>query len=328
VATAYSELLTLVRREGLLEPRTSHYVLLITADSIALVLGWGIFLLLEDSWWQVVTALFLAATFAQSAFLVHDAGHRQVMKSHLANDVFGMLYSNLFLGFAYGWWVKKHTRHHANPNNEDKDPDIVSKFIAFTPAQTRTTSRLRAWIFRNQALLLLPFSLFQALSMHAHSLGALGSGAYRRRTVEALLLGLHFMFYVGVVVATLSSVRAIVFVMVHQGALGLYLVCAFAPNHKGMPILADSDRLDFVRRQVLTSRNVRGGRVVSFLLGGLNYQIEHHLFPSMPRPNLRHAQASVRAHCLSHAIPYAEASLLESFGMVVRHLHAVGRIEA
>jgi fatty acid desaturase len=116
----------------------------------------------------------------------------------------------------------------------------------------------------------------------------------------------------------------VAFVLVQQGLFGLYLGCAFAPNHKGMPTLTDADQLDFVRRQVLTSRNVTGSRLVDFVLGGLNYQIEHHLFPNMPRPNLRHAQPLVRAFCAHHGLPYVEASLLGSYAEALRHLHSVG----
>jgi fatty acid desaturase len=105
----------------------------------------------------------------------------------------------------------------------------------------------------------------------------------------------------------------------------LYLGCAFAPNHKGMPILAQDDDTDFLRRQVLTSRNVRGGRLVDVLLGGLNYQIEHHLFPSMPRASLRHARPIVRAHCLQHGLPYVETSLFDSYRQALHHLHTAGR---
>jgi fatty acid desaturase len=77
------------------------------------------------------------------------------------------------------------------------------------------------------------------------------------------------------------------------------------------------DRSDFLCRQVLTSRNVRGGWLTDLALGGLNYQIEHHLFPSMPRPNLRRAQALIEAFC--------QASLADSFAQALRHLNAVGR---
>ena len=75
---------------------------------------------------------------------------------------------------------------------------------------------------------------------------------------------------------------------------------------------------------MLTSRNIRGGRLVDFALGGLNYQIEHHLFPSMPRPNLRRAQALVRRYCRERQIPYTQTSLLHSYRLALRHLHTVG----
>jgi fatty acid desaturase len=123
----------------------------------------------------------------------------------------------------------------------------------------------------------------------------------------------------------LSPVKAVVFIVVQQALFGLYLGCAFAPNHKGMPMLAADDRSDFLRRQVLTSRNVRGGWLVDFVLGGLNYQIEHHLFPSMPRPNLRRSQALVRQFCHQHGLAYCETTLLRSYGQALRHLHDVGR---
>jgi fatty acid desaturase len=106
---------------------------------------------------------------------------------------------------------------------------------------------------------------------------------------------------------------------------GFYMGCSFAPNHKGMPILRPDDDLDYLRRQVLTSRNIRGGRVVDAVLGGLNYQIEHHLFPSMPRPSLRRAQAVVRQFCQERRISYREDSLLGSYRESLRHLHAAGR---
>jgi fatty acid desaturase len=75
---------------------------------------------------------------------------------------------------------------------------------------------------------------------------------------------------------------------------------------------------------VLTSRNVTGSRLVDFGLGRLNYQIEHHLFPNMPRPNLRRAQPLIRAFCHQHGLPYVEASLLGSYSEALQHLHSVG----
>ena len=137
---------------------------------------------------------------------------------------------------------------------------------------------------------------------------------------------MHVAGYLAVVFLVLSPVKAVVFIVVQQGLFGFYLGCSFAPNHKGMPVLSAADRTGFLHRQVLTSRNVRGGWLTDFALGGLNYQIEHHLFPSMPRPNLRRSQPLIAAFCTEHGLPYTEASLLGSYAQALRHLHAVGRL--
>jgi fatty acid desaturase len=91
-----------------------------------------------------------------------------------------------------------------------------------------------------------------------------------------------------------------------------------------MKVFGEDDKVDFLRRQVLTSRNIRGNWLTDLALGGLNYQIEHHLFPSMPRPNLRHAQAPVQAFCAARGIPYAQTGLRTSYTQVLRHLDTVG----
>jgi fatty acid desaturase len=86
--------------------------------------------------------------------------------------------------------------------------------------------------------------------------------------------------------------------------------------------------MSFVQRQVVTARNVAGGRITTFMLGGLNYQIEHHVFPSMPRPNLARAQAIVRPFCLASDLGYCEDSLIGSFRQVIQQLSAVAATTA
>jgi fatty acid desaturase len=92
-----------------------------------------------------------------------------------------------------------------------------------------------------------------------------------------------------------------------------------------MPILARGSKVDFLRRQVLTSRNIKGGHVMNHFMGGLNYQIEHHLFPSMARPHLKRAGEIVREYCESRGILYTQTTLTEAYGAVVRYLNVVGR---
>jgi fatty acid desaturase len=163
------------------------------------------------------------------------------------------------------------------------------------------------------------------VQLHVSSVRALASRGLRHRSWETLLLGLHAAGYLTAVLLVLHPVRAVVFIVVQQALFGLYLGCSFAPNHKGMPMLSADDRTDFLRRQVLTARNVRGNWLIDFALGGLNYQIEHHLFPSMPRPNLRHAQAIVKEFCRQHGLSYCETTLLRSYAEALRHMHQVGQ---
>jgi len=142
--------------------------------------------------------------------------------------------------------------------------------------------------------------------------------------VEASLITLHAALYLTVVLLVLSPLRALAFVAVQQAVFSLYLGISFAPNHKGMPIIESATAAGFARRQVVTARNISGGRFTTFMLGGLNYQIEHHLFESMPRPNLRRVQGLVRDFCVATDLGYREESFVGSFRQIVHHLSDVG----
>jgi fatty acid desaturase len=321
----YAELSRRIQQAGLLARRSRYYIWKIAVTGLLLAAGWTAFVLVGNSWWQLGTAAFLAFVFTQLGFVGHDAGHRQIFTSRRANYVLGVLHGNLAIGLSYGWWVDKHNRHHAHPNQEGKDPDIDIGALAFTVAQAGGRGRFAAFVYRYQAYLFFPLLLLEAISLHVESVRALVRRASGPRAWESALFAIHVVGYLVVVFAVLSPVKALVFIAVHQGLFGLYLGCSFAPNHKGMAMLDADDRSDFLRRQVLTSRNVRGGRLVDFLLGSLNYQIEHHLFPSMPRPNLRRAQALVRDFCEQHGLAYCQTGLISSYAQALRHLHEVGR---
>jgi fatty acid desaturase len=321
----YAELRRLIRQEGLLKRRPCYYTVKITVVALLLAAGWAAFVTFRDSWWQMAVAVYLALMFGQIGFVGHEAGHRQIFRTRRGNDAAGLVLGNLLIGLSFGWWTRKHNRHHAFPNTDGKDPDIAIPAIAFTREQALARRGPLRALARYQAYLFFPLLLFEALSMHVISMGAVLRGPVRSRWLESALLLAHCAGYLAAVLLVLSPLRAIAFIAVQQGLLGLYLGCAFAPNHKGMPVLSEQDTLDFLRRQVLTSRNVSGGRVTETLLGGLNYQIEHHLFPGMPRPSLRRCRIVVRAFCAQVGVRYCEKGIIGSYGDVLRHLHATGQ---
>jgi fatty acid desaturase len=315
-----------VQAANLLARRRGNYVARIFFTIAAVIATWAAFAYVGDSWYQLVVAAVLGVVFTQVAFLGHDGGHQQVYRSRRANDTLGILAGDLLVGLSYGWWVDKHNRHHSHPNHEGQDPDIGEGVLVFTTGQVAArTGMLGRFITRHQAWLFFPLLTLEGISLHVASARAmLASPARRYRRVELLLFALHVIGYLTAVLWVLSPVKALVFVSVHQAVFGFYMGCSFAPNHKGMPTVPPGLEMDFLRRQVLTSRNVRGGWFTDVLLGGLNYQVEHHLFPNMPRPSLRKAQYLVRAYCQDRQIAYTETSLFGSYAAALRHLHQLG----
>ncbi|MEV2277643.1 acyl-CoA desaturase [Nocardiopsis sp. NPDC049922] len=286
--------------------------------------AWAVFVLVGDSWWQLTTAVAMAVVFGQVGLVSHELAHRQILRRRGPSEFVGRIVGNLGIGLGYGWWQDKHTRHHANPNHEELDPDVQPELLVWSQDQARAARGMPAFLGRWQAFLFYPLLTLEGLNLHVGSVRALFRPSTRHRLLEGVLLGAHFVLYLAVVLTVLEPRQALAFVAVHQGLFGVYLGCIFAPNHKGMPTLKRGEKLDFLRKQVLTSRNVRGGWFTDIALGGLNYQIEHHLFPSMPSPHLRRAQPIVRAYCERIGVPYHETGFVRSHVEALVHMHAAG----
>lgn len=325
-SSTFTELAQQIRERGLLRRRYGYYWTKLIAAPAVLVVSLAAFVWIGDTWWQLFTAAFLAIVFTQIAFLGHDAAHRQIFVSGRWNDWISIVLGDLLVGMSYGWWQHKHTRHHANPNRIGADPDIELPVIAVTPeSAARHRSRPIGWLRAHQGVLFFPILLLEGLSLHASSVRRVMSrGRLERRWFEIAFLGIRLVGFVVLVFLVLSPGLAVVFLAVQLGLFGFYMGIAFAPNHKGMPVVPRDLVLDFLRRQVLMSRNVSGSRVLDVVMGGLNYQVEHHLFPSMPRPHLRRAAPIVAAYCASHGVEYTRVGLLTSYLIVVRYINRVG----
>ncbi|WP_196788605.1 fatty acid desaturase family protein [Motilibacter rhizosphaerae] len=324
-ASEYAELSRTVRDARLLERRLPWYWARILGSTAAFLAGWAVFVVLQDSWFQLAVAAGLALVAAQFGFLGHDAAHRQIFASAACNTWAARLIAGGLGGLSHTWWASKHSRHHAAPNQEGKDPDIGAGVIAFTAQAAHRRSGVARWFTDRQGWLFFPLLAFEGLHLHVASFRVLLSrrdAPYRR--LELGLITARLGANLAVVLLVLPVGKAAAFLALQVGLLGVFLGGSFAPNHKGMPVVPREAKLDFLRRQVLVSRNIDGGRLTDFAMGGLNYQVEHHLFPSMPRPNLRRAQPLVRAFCEERGVPYTQTSLLGSYAIVVRYLNRVG----
>lgn len=322
----FTALAKAVQDAGLMRRRYGYYWAKMIGAAVLLA-AWVVgFVAVGDSWWQLGSAAVLSVLLTQTAFLGHDAAHRQIFKSGKWNDWASLVLANLFVGLSYGWWQSKHTRHHAAPNEEGADPDIDLAVIAFTPARAnRRRSRLGRWLVTHQGWYFFPTLLLEGISLHADGIiRVLGRSKLKRRWVELAMLTVRLGGLVTLVFLVLPAGKGVAFLAVQLAVFGLYMGGSFAPNHIGMPLVPARLRLDFLRRQVLMSRNVSGGRPMAVLMGGLNYQVEHHLFPSMARPHLRLVQPMVEAHCAAMGVPYTQTTLWQSYGIVARYLNTVG----
>ncbi len=322
---SFTELAQAARAAGL-NDRTRWFYLALFGGLVA-ALGGAVtgLVLLQDSWFQLLIAAALGVIFTQFAFLGHEASHRQVLASGPANDHLGRVLATFFVGISYSWWMTKHTRHHGNPNRVGKDPDIAAGTVVFTPEDAEAATGVRGWVIRRQGWLFFPLLPLVGIDLHQRSIRSLFTRRrVQGRAVELALLATRSVLYLGLLFWLLPPGMAFAFLGVQLAVFGAYMGASFSPNHIGMPIVPADARLDFLDKQVLTSRNVSGGWWMTALMGGLNYQIEHHLFPSMPRPHLSRARRLVRAHCREHGVGYTETSLHEALAIVVGHMNEVG----
>ena len=307
---------------GLMQRRPIYYVARLSVVGIMLLGGWTAFALLGSSWWQLAVAAWLAITFAQVGLIAHDLAHRQVFRTKRPSSWAGRLVANVIVGMSYGWWMDKHTRHHNNPNHDDLDPDVTPEVLIWATEHAYGRTGIKRFVSKHQAGLFFPLLTLLSLDLRVSSVKALMNGTVKDRVLEGALMALHIVGYFAALALVLSPLQAIAFLVVHQALFGVYLGMTFAPNHKGMPHPTGDQ--DYLRKQVLTSRNVKGGWLVDAALGGLNYQIEHHLFPGMPTPNLRKAQPIVEAYCAEVGVSYEQTGLVESYRQALRYLHEVG----
>jgi fatty acid desaturase len=332
--THFAQVLNQVRDAGYLKKKPSFYIVRLIAISIiaaALWTGAGFlaWAAADNLWWMVLAfalVALLGIMSAQYGFIAHEASHRQIFRNNKVNDWTGLVLANLFAGLSYGFWLRKHNKHHQRPNQIGEDPDIAIRVLSFTTESKLAKKGIERWFSDRQGYLFPLLLLFTGFDLLLDSVAGLGrkDRPLGIRVLEfSLMMIRQFAPYVALAIM-FGPIWAMAMWFVMMMSFGFFMGAAFAPNHKGMPLIEKDSKLDFFSRQVLTSRNIKGNWLKDNLMGGLNYQVEHHLFPSMARPYLRKAHAIVAEYCRRNDITLVEMNLMASYKVIMQHLNKVG----
>lgn len=320
----YADLKRLVEERGLLQPQPLYYAFKVPITFALLALGFVALLFLDNFWLRILDAVFLAFMTVQLAFVGHEAGHRQIFRSPRKNDYLGLI-NGFFMGASFSWWKDTHNRHHSKPNQTTLDPAVNYSVMAFSKEEALAKTGFKRFMVRHQSLFFIPLLMLYPIFMRYGSARYLIRQKNRYRALEIVFMLVHFPLYFLFLFAVLGPWQAVLFIVIHQLLFGLYLSSVFAPNHMGMPMLKADQEMDFLRQQAITSRNIKGPMLMDFLCGGLNYQIEHHLFPRMAPNVLRKAKGIVEQFLRENDISYSEAGFFESFHQIFAELNGASR---
>ena len=242
----FAELNRRINAAGLLRRRPAYYAVRLGLVGAALVAGWSAFFVIGASWWTLAVAAFLAVVFAQVALVAHDLAHRQVFRTNRPSARAGLVAGNLAIGMSYGYWMAKHTKHHANPNHDDLDPDVGPGVLVWS----RDAARGRGFLTRYQAYFFLPLLTLLGISLKRDSIRAIREGTVKRRGLEGGLLAAHFVLYLSALFTVLVAAAG---GRLHRGAPGA-LRClpgahlraqpqghAASRRHRGLPAQAGAD---------------------------------------------------------------------------------------
>lgn len=303
---SYEILVEQAKNAGLMRKTYVAYALYTALVLLGIATSIRILMLSDSLIVQTLNALFFGFVFVQAGMLGHDLSHKQVFKSERVNKVMAVIVWCFLCGLSAKGWYEKHNAHHKHVNHVGEDPDLNIPFI-FSEKQMATTPAWvkryilphQSWLFFVMLPLVYPnFVLWTMKNIVRHP--------SKEHTVEAVLIVLHFIFFFGLPLYFLPPFIGLFFCLLSLLVCGAYMGIVFAPNHKGEEVI--DDRPTIWTDQITLTRNLHPTFIGFHFFGGLDLQIEHHLFPSMSRFMYPYAHKIVKKYCKEHGLRYYETS--------------------
>src|SRR3954466_5861143 len=298
----------------------ARFFLLLFLFGVALGLSW-----LGGTWVErFVGYVALALLLGQFAFMGHDAGHGAISRRPGRDRALGQAAMTLVTGLAFDEWIGRHLAHHRYCQDETRDPDMMVSFVvSLTERAKHGKGPLGRLLTRYQAVHIWALSFLFGHSQRLLSQMEVARNI-RRYSLDAAVLGCHFTLWIGLpVFLGVPMADILLAYLVPLTLLGPHLAAIFWVNHIGMPLVREPERFCYLEHQCVTSRTIVNPPAWNWLFGGLNFQVEHHLFPQVPSARLPAVHEIVRGHFARHAIPYNGVSWREALRSIAAHLREV-----
>uniref|UniRef100_A0A663FBK4 Cytochrome b5 heme-binding domain-containing protein n=1 Tax=Aquila chrysaetos chrysaetos TaxID=223781 RepID=A0A663FBK4_AQUCH len=321
----FRELRATVEKMGLLKPNQLFFFLHLAHILLLDTAAWLILFYFGTSLMPfIVSLVVLTISQVQASWLQHDLGHLSVFRKTKWNHLLHKFVMCHLLGASAKWWTLLHSQHHAKPNCFQKDPDIDMHPFLFTLGKKLSVElgmkKKKYMPYNHQHkyfFITLPPLLFPTY-FQCHTFYIAYTKRYWADLAWMLTFYIRFFFTYGALLE-IKSLLAYFFIF------SSWFVWVSQMNHIPMDIYYDNN-LDWASTQLQATCNVEQSLFNDWFTGHLNFQIEHHLFPTMPRHNYWKVAPLVKSLCAKHGIEYQCKPLLTAFADIVHSLKNSGEL--
>eukprot|EP01103_Thecamoeba_quadrilineata_P003214 TRINITY_DN13013_c0_g1_i1.p1 TRINITY_DN13013_c0_g1~~TRINITY_DN13013_c0_g1_i1.p1 ORF type:complete len:406 (+),score=71.85 TRINITY_DN13013_c0_g1_i1:64-1281(+) len=312
----FFKLRTELEKEGFFKPSPVHIAYRLIEIVLMHVLGI----------WLVHQGFYLPGIFilgivqGRCGWLEHEAGHYSLTGNIKIDRYLQDVLYCVGCGMSSSWWRNQHNKHHAMPQKLEHDVDLNTlPLVAFNKEIGKKGSRpwlsLQAYLFSPLTCLVVALG-WQFFLHPRHALRT-------KKYLELFLFGLRYasIYYL----FSNFSASAIIFMYLGYMWVGAaYIFTNFAMSHTHLPVLKPDEHVDWVRFAGDFTVNLEPTLWCNWWMSYLNFQIEHHLFPSMPQ--FRHPIIAPRVKALfeKHGVPYVVHSYWDGLKITYSNLHHVG----
>jgi len=279
-----------------------------TIEMIGVILSVIFVLIFSPQINPIIIGLLLTIIFTRSVFVSHDILHRQYFKDKSLSKKLSYPFSSIILSNSSSWWDYKHNvNHHTYCNIVEKDEDIRALDGAFTPQKGNNPfiKKYKHIIFWGAMFFMFPAFIGQSYSFVVK----------RKLWGELFFMLSHWFVIWGVLISQIGLMDTLIVAVTLNFILSPWLAFGFITNHLGCETFTTEEAKDFswLELQMRGSRSLKGGFLVHWFYGGLNTQIEHHIFPKAPRFNLLKVQKITKDFAKKYNISYFETTPIEAY---------------